>query len=216
MKISAVLFDMDGTLTDSEPAWFDACNGMLIYYGKARIGKEAYERDFVGTSVLKNIEMLFPDFSPNEQKRAEERYKDEFEKRLDQIQIKEHSLEMLELVKKKNLKCGLVTNTPRRIVIKVLNKFGIISYFQALICEGDAVRAKPFPDPVLKGCELLSVHPGETILIEDSVTGVTAGKAAGCYTVGVTALNGKVLLENAGADIVLDDIGQLSTILVDA
>jgi beta-phosphoglucomutase len=189
---------------------------MLLYYGKNKIGKEAYMRDFVGITVLKNIEILFPDFSSNEQKNAEERYKHEFENRLDQIQIKEHSLDVLELVKKKNLKCGLVTNTPRRIVTKILTKFGIIGYFQAIVCEGEAVRAKPFPDPVLKGCELLSVNPDETILVEDSVTGVTAGKAAGCYTVAVRAVNGKKLLEDTGADIVLDDIGQLSSILVDA
>ena len=215
MKIRALLFDMDGTLTDSEPAWFDACNDMLMYYRENKIGKEAYERDFVGTTVIKNIEKLFPDFSPEELKQAEERYKDEFEKRLDQIQIKDNSIDMLELVKKKNLKCGLVTNTPRRIVNKVLKKFGIDRFFQAIVCEGDTARAKPFPDPVLRGCELLSVLPDETILIEDSVTGVTAGKAAGCFTVAVTAVMRKELLKEAGADIVLDDIGQLSKILAD-
>ncbi len=215
MKIRALLFDMDGTLTDSEPAWFDACNDMLMHYRENKIGKEAYERDFVGTTVIKNIEKLFPDFSPEELKQAEERYKDEFEKRLDQIQIKENSIDVLELVKKKNLKCGLVTNTPRRIVNKVLKKFGIDRFFQAIVCEGDTTRAKPFPDPVLRGCELLSVLPDETILIEDSVTGVTAGKAAGCFTVAVTAVMRKELLKEAGADIVLDDIGQLSQILAD-
>jgi len=215
MKIRALLFDMDGTLTDSEPAWFDACNDMLRYYGKNKIGREAYERDFVGTTVIKNIEKLFPDFSFEELKQAEERYKDEFEKRLGQIQIKENSIDVLKLVKKNNLKCGLVTNTPRRIVNKVLKKFSIDSFFQAIVCEGDTARAKPFPDPVLRGCELLSVLPDETILIEDSVTGVTAGKAAGCYTVAVTAVMRKELLKDAGADIVLDDIGQLSKFLAE-
>ena len=215
MKKNAMLFDMDGTLTDSEHAWFDACNDTLLYYGKNQIGKEAYERDFVGTTVIKNIAKMFPDFSLKNMKKAEKMYKDEFEKRLDQILIKENAIEMLELVKKKNLKCGLVTNTPRGIVNQVLKNFDIRRYFQAIVCEGDAARAKPFPDPVLKGCELLSVAPDETILIEDSVTGVTAGKAAGCFTVAVTAVTGKELLKEAGADVVLDNIGKLSEIIAD-
>jgi len=216
MKIRAFLFDMDGTLTNSEPAWFAACNETLMYYGKNKIEKEVYEHDFVGTTVMKNIVKMFPEFSPGEMKKAEEMYKDEFEKRLGQILIKENAIDMLELVKRKHLKCGLVTNTPRGIVNKVLTNFGIGKYFQAIVCEGDAARAKPFPDPVLKGCELLSVAPDETVLIEDSVTGVMAGKASGCFTIGVTEVMGKELLKKAGADIVLDDIGQLSEIIEDA
>ena len=216
MKIRALLFDMDGTLTNSEPAWFAACNETLTYYGKNKIEKEVYERDFVGTTVMKNIVKMFPEFSPEEMKKAEGMYKDEFEKRLGQILIKENAIDMLELVKRKHLKCGLVTNTPRGIVNKVMMNFGIGKYFQAIVCEGDAGRSKPFPDPVLKGCELLSVIPGETVLVEDSVTGVMAGKASGCFTVAVIAVMGKDLLKEAVADIVLDDIGQLSEIIEDA
>ena len=158
---------MDGTLTNSEPAWFDACNETLMYYGKNKIEKEVYEHDFVGTTVMINIVKMFPEFSTAEMKKAEGMYKDKFEKRLGQILIKENAIEMLELVRRKHLKCGLVTNTPRGIV-------------------------------------------------EDSVTGVMSGKAAGCFTVGVTAVLGKGLLKEAGADMVLDDIGQLSEIIKNA
>ncbi|MCX6832354.1 MAG: HAD family phosphatase [candidate division Zixibacteria bacterium] len=209
MKIYALLFDLDGTLTNSEPAWFAACNETLRYYGKNKIEKEVYERDFVGTTVMKNIVKMFPEFSPTELKKAEGMYKDEFEKRLGQILIKEHVIDILELVKRKKLKCGLVTNTSRSIVNKVLTKFGIEEYFQVIVCEGDTARAKPFPDPVIKGCELLRVVPNETIYVEDSVTGVMAGKASGCFTVAVTASMEKEFLKEAGADLVLDNIGQL-------
>jgi pyrophosphatase PpaX len=212
MKVLALLFDMDGTLTDSEPAWFDACNDTLMHYKKNKIEREVYNRDFVGVTVIVNIAKMFPEFSSDEMKEAEEIYKNEYETRLDQVMIKEHVIEVLELVKRNQLKCGLVTNTPRHIVEKVLTNFGIKGYFQAIVCEGEAARAKPFPDPVLRGCELLSVDPDETILIEDSVTGVMAGVAAGCFTVGVTTI-GKDMLKEAGADVVLDGISQLSEII---
>ena len=215
LKANAVLFDMDGTLTDSEPAWFDACNDTLMHYRKEKIEREAYNRDFVGVTVIENVAKMFPEFSADEMKEAETRYKNEFEKRLDQVIMKEHVIEVLELVNRKQLKCGLVTNTPRHIVDKVLSDFGIREYFQAIICEGDATRAKPFPDPVLKGCELLSVEPAETILVEDSVAGVLAGKASGCFTIAVTSVDGKDRLKEAGANVVLDDIGQLSGIIED-
>jgi HAD superfamily hydrolase (TIGR01509 family) len=213
LKICALLFDMDGTLTNSEPAWFAACNETLIHYGKNKIEKEIYERDFVGTTVMKNIVKMFPEFSPTELKKAEAMYKDEFEKRLGQVLIKEYVIDVLELVDRKKLKCGLVTNTPRGIVNKVLIKFGIEKYFQVFVCEGDTARAKPFPDPVIKGCELLSVVPNETIYVEDSVTGVMAGKASGCFTIAVTAGMKIDLLKEAGADLVLDNIGQLLEII---
>jgi HAD superfamily hydrolase (TIGR01509 family) len=208
-EIKAVIFDLDGTLIDSEPAWFAACNDTMRRYRKKEIAWEDYERVFVGVPVRKNIEMMFPDFPEYQKEDATAFYKNGFVANLGLVTLKHKATELLELVKTKGMRCALVTNTPREIVERILERFHLGVFFQVTVCEGEAPRSKPFPDPIIKACSLIDVVPSEIIYVEDSVTGVKAGKSAGAYTVAIGNEESKRKLKVAGARKIFEGLDSL-------
>ena len=208
-KIRAVLFDLDGTLIDSEAAWYAACNETMRNYEMPIVTWDVFEREFIGVAVRKNIDRTFIDFSEDEKDIIESKYKQGFVRNLGLVNLKECSNQVLSLVKKKGLRCALVTNAPRQIVETITQNFRIDSYFEVSVCEGEAERSKPSPDPVIKACSLIEVNPSEVVYVEDSVAGVMAGKSAGCYTVAIGDVKLSQRLINAGAREVFDGLSVL-------
>ncbi len=204
-RIRAVLFDLDGTLIDSEAAWYAACIELLRGYGLPTVAWDDYVREFTGVSVRKNVDILFQGFSEDQKDVVESEYKQGFVRNLSLVKVKENAVDVLALVKKKGLGLGLVTNSPRAIVEKITQNFGLDS-FEVMVCEGEAARAKPSPDPVVLCCSLLGVSPNETVLVEDSVPGVIAGKSAGCFTVAIGEGDSRRRLLEAGAGEVFEGL----------
>jgi HAD superfamily hydrolase (TIGR01509 family) len=73
-----------------------------------------------------------------------------------------------------------VSNSVRAIVDRNLEVIGVASYLEFSISRDDVVRGKPDPAPYLLACERLALAPDEVLVVEDSDTGVAAGRAAGC------------------------------------
>jgi beta-phosphoglucomutase-like phosphatase (HAD superfamily) len=74
-------------------------------------------------------------------------------------------------------------------------------------------EGKPNPDIVLYACKELGVKPVNMVFVEDSVSGVIAGKAAGCYVVALTSTTSEERLRNAGADMVISNLVELKHII---
>jgi HAD superfamily hydrolase (TIGR01509 family) len=77
------------------------------------------------------------------------------------------------------VKIGVVSGGSRSTVSKTLKVIGVDNYLDALVCAGETVRGKPYPDPFLKAASLLGVKPEECFVFEDGDPGVEAAKAAG-------------------------------------
>ena len=101
------------------------------------------------------------------------------------------------------LKVGLVTNTPRENVNKILKHFQLSNHFDVILTGNDVKRGKPDAD-VVKACERLNVKPGHAILVGDTKTDYQAGKAAGCSVICVGA-------KSAG-DVHIEKLDELFTI----
>lgn len=80
---------------------------------------------------------------------------------------------------------GVASNTPQPVLGRVLDVLGIAPYVDAQVAGNDVERGKPAPDMYILCCQLLGVPTGETLVIEDSLTGILAAKAAGCHVVQV-------------------------------
>ena len=106
---------------------------------------------------------------------------------------------VLKAIKKKNVKVGLVTNTLRKQTLDTLKYYKIENYFSSIVTGSDAERVKPHPDPILKLCKKLNVMPEETILVGDTKYDYKAGKAAGCFVVGL----------NTDGNLVIDKLSDL-------
>jgi len=84
---------------------------------------------------------------------------------------------------------GLVTGSARAEARPMLDHLGLGAAFEVVLCAEDVARSKPAPDGYLDACRRLAVAPGQTLVIEDSTAGIAAARAAGCAVVAVAAGN---------------------------
>ena len=103
---------------------------------------------------------------------------------------------------------GLVTGSARQEAHHVLAHLGITEHFEVRLCAEDVPRSKPAPDGYLAACAHLGVAPAETLVIEDSASGIAAARAAGCGVIAVRAGNFSQQDQSAAHRVVdtLDDI----------
>ncbi len=181
---AAVLWDMDGTLIDSEPYWLASESAFAAAHdsnwghddGLGVIGMSLYE----SSKLLK--ERVGSHLEPQQI--------------IDQItdgvlsQL-EHSIpwrpgarELLKLLRENNVKTALVTGSMHRMAQKVAEQIGFEG-FDVIVGGDDVVKGKPHPESYLKAASMLGVDPTHCVAFEDSLTGITAAEAAGTKAVGI-------------------------------
>lgn len=206
--LEAVLFDIDGTLCDSDPLHYDAFREMLQEIG-FNGGTPITEEFFVDTIAGKHNDdiasALFPDDLERGLKFCEE--KEAMFRRLAAEKLK--PLNGLDKVRKwienHGLKRAAVTNAPRENAELMISLLGLSDFFEAVIIGGECEHAKPHPDPYLKGLEALKASKDHTFVFEDSVSGIKAGVAAGMPVVGLATRNPEDLLMGAKPAFLIKD-----------
>lgn len=178
----AVLWDMDGTLVDSEKVW-DISLAALY----ERLGGEltpAVRASMVGSVAENTMRIVYTDLGLELDPAAmaeSSRWLNDYTAELfeDGLPWCDGAREMLEALAAERTPMALVTNTQRALTERALNGIGR-HYFSITVC-GDEVRSgKPAPDPYLRAAELLGLSPGHCLAVEDSVTGTAAAERAGC------------------------------------
>lgn len=178
--ISTVLFDMDGTLIDSEPLSARAWR----HVGDARRAPVTDEliRSFVGRPLHTIMGMLADQVGSRELADAiyadYRVYKAELYDR--ELALKPHVAEALAELKGAGLRMAVATSSGREITTRNLEWLGILSYFEGLTTGDEVENGKPSPDIYLLACERMGAEPASCAVVEDSVNGVRAGHAAGC------------------------------------
>ena len=211
----AVVFDMDGVLVDSEPAFFDAVNQVLAEEGRS-IDWERYQR-LLGTSVAVTwreiIAMLGMRGDAHDYVR---RYEDVL---LDCLRRPRPPLPgviaLLDELDRRAAPYGLATSSWRAWANVVLESAGLRDRFHAIACGDDIAHEKPAPDLYLKAAELVGVSPEQCVAIEDTVPGIEAAKAAGMYAVQVRAAS-TALPPIESADLVIDTLEYFPVAMVGA
>jgi beta-phosphoglucomutase-like phosphatase (HAD superfamily) len=88
---------------------------------------------------------------------------------------------------------AVASNNGERIVRIALEIAGITRFFQAVVCANETLTGKPAPDVYLAAAASLGADPARSVALEDSATGATAARAAGCFTIGVPSIAGMEL-----------------------
>lgn len=180
MAFSAVLFDFDGVLVDTEWAIYQAWLRTFRNHGHD-LPLEVYTRcigsDFQTWSPKTHLEELSGltfDWHDLDTRRQVEIIRDlEEEKPMPGV------VGMLDKLGTQGIRKAVVSSSSHHWVDGWLNKLDLMDRFETVVCRGDAPRIKPAPDLYLEAAARLQLEPSECLVIEDSLNGVKAAKAAG-------------------------------------
>jgi HAD superfamily hydrolase (TIGR01509 family) len=182
---AALLFDIDGTLADTDPLHLEAFNRTFAPYGhhfdKPRfalelqgLANEAIARRFVphlspadGMEVLRGKEETFRDLARSE------------------IHAVPGLFALMDMADAASLPMAAVTNAPRANADLILDGLGIRHRFRALVIGEELAHGKPHPLPYLEGLRLLGASAEASVAFEDSRTGIASATAAGLATIGI-------------------------------
>ncbi|WP_307829452.1 HAD family hydrolase [Antrihabitans stalagmiti] len=181
-EVAGVLWDMDGTLLDSEKLWDVAINELSLNLGGPMT--PATRHALIGSSGPNTLAIIFDslDLEPHPDALADA--DDWLDKRVvqlfgDGIPWRPGAQEALAMVLDAGIPMALVTNTKRSLTELGLDTLGR-EHFAASVCADEVPQGKPAPDLYLRGAELLGTDPTHCVAIEDSPTGAIAAEAAGC------------------------------------
>jgi HAD superfamily hydrolase (TIGR01509 family) len=184
---TAVLFDMDGLLIDSEPLWLQSETAVM-----ARLGATWTEEDqaqLLGGSLDRTVRyFLAKARRPVPPEVVGEWLMADMTERVRRsgVPVQPGARELLAAVTAAGLPHALVTSSERRFMDAVLAATGM--RFDVLVCAQDVSAGKPDPEPYLLAAKLVGVDPGLCFALEDSPNGVASAEAAGCRVIAVPSL----------------------------
>ena len=181
---AAVLWDMDGTLVDTEPYWMTAQDALVHAWGGTWTHEDGLT--LVG-SGLWNAATIFQD-------RGVHLTADEIVDHLTNrvlMQLRESGVpwrpgarELLTELRDANVPTALVTMSVSEMAHHVADRLGFVG-FDVVVSGNDVANAKPHPEPYLRAAELLGVEITQCVALEDSTPGVQSASSAGAVTIGV-------------------------------
>ncbi|WP_431881593.1 HAD family hydrolase [Micromonospora chalcea] len=182
-----MLFDMDGTLVDSEKLWDVALQELAAVYGG--VLSDDARRAIVGTGMVDAMRIVHDDLGQPE--RDVQESADWISARILELfrtglQWRPGALALLRAVRDAGIPTALVTSSGRSLVEVALDTLGRDS-FDAVVCGDEVDAAKPHPEPYLTAARLLGVPVERCVAIEDSPTGVASALAAGAAVLAVPA-----------------------------
>ena len=180
MRFSAVLFDFDGVLVDTEWAIYQAWKRTFEGHGQ-HLPLEVYTRcigsDFATWSPKTHLEELAGmafDWHDLDSRRQQEILKE-----LTHEGPMHGAVALLENLSSGGVPLAVVSSSSHHWVDGWLEKLGLAGYFQTTVCRGDAPQIKPAPDLYLEAARRLDIPPAECLVIEDSLNGLKSAQAAG-------------------------------------
>ncbi|RDC57299.1 HAD family phosphatase [Pedobacter chinensis] len=186
-KIKALLFDLDGTLIDSEKFHFDCWNEFLCQY-KVSLDFKDWLTNYAGIPLPQNAKTIIDRYKIDEElahfiDRRERITFDGFKTK--DIELMPFALEFIQFFYEKGLKLAVVTASPRIDVEAVFERNGLAKYFSLFVTRTDVTKSKPDPESYNICVEKLGFAKEECLVFEDTINGVKSAMAAGitCYAI---------------------------------
>ena len=221
LKVEAVLFDLDGTLIDSAPIYYQIIDIVFERLGVPPVSRHTLQEamddgDFDWDYVL-----------PDPMKSRKEELIAEARKIIDdiappmfrrQIKLIPGAAEICKKIAAQGMKIGLVTSTPTDYIsvkLTPLREAGVENLLQVIITADDVVNKKPHAEPLIKGSKDLSVAIENCVYVGDTRVDIRSGNAAGMKTVGVlTGFDDFKALKRENPDAIIDSIAQLDETII--
>ena len=210
----AVTFDLDGVLADSEPWWNEIDRILLAEFGISYRGE--HHREVLGVSYRVAVEFYKSAFdvsAPAEQlmQRRAEIATDFF---ANQVRLFASAQETLEQLREMKLDLAIATSSVSTSAHPLLKRTGIRRFFEVVVTGEEVRRGKPHPDIYLHTAKKLGTVPGACLVVEDSLAGVAAAKAASMRVSAIPDLRFVNPREyEKEADYVLGDLSELPALI---
>jgi HAD superfamily hydrolase (TIGR01509 family) len=195
----ALLFDIDGTLTDTDALHLEAFNEVLGPHGHA-FDHARFTRELQGFSNASISERFLPGQPPERQTIIMGEKEQAFRKLVaGRIQPLPGLMALLALADRANVPMVAVTNAPRLNAEMLLSGLGIADRFKVLVIGDELPHGKPHPMPYLEGLRAVGAAPKASVAFEDSRSGVQSASSAGIATIGIRTSLTHVDMVGAGA-----------------
>lgn len=218
-RVRALLFDLDGTLADTDNAYIERAERLLgplrVFF--PRRDPKPFLRWALTTSIAPlNTLMGFPDVLglDDELVRLGNWFSDRSGRHARGHFTLMPGVDDLLARLSAHYRLGIVTARPERGTRAFLEQFNLSRRFHAVASAQTAAHTKPYPDPVLWCAARLGVPPAACLMIGDTAVDPLCGRRAGAQTVGVLCgFGSRAELERAGADVILEHTTQLAGLL---
>jgi beta-phosphoglucomutase-like phosphatase (HAD superfamily) len=184
LDVAAVIFDMDGLLLDSEPLWDRVTDGFCVARGARYTETDSAVcrgRGVDHTARYLSETKGFPLDVDAHVREIEDAF-------LAAVETATYCVGAPELLRSLHghLPIAVGSSSPRPIVERALGPRGALALFDAVVTGSDVVHRKPAPDIFLEAARRLGVSPSKCVVLEDSVAGCLAARAAGMIGIGVS------------------------------
>jgi HAD superfamily hydrolase (TIGR01509 family) len=185
MSLQAVLWDMDGTLVDSEPVWARVQLDLLSSLGAIWTLEDCV--NLVGSDLgdaVKAWMARIPEGAIEPEELAERMYGEVVRSLKEEVVFRPGAVELLRALNAEGIPCALVSASHRVMIDAVLAHLPPDLY-DVIVAGDEVTHGKPHPEPYLTAARELGVDPADCIVIEDSPGGTASGTAAGAFVIAV-------------------------------
>ncbi len=205
--LAGVIFDFDGVIVDSHPVHMQAWKTLFRSMGKA-VGDEELSFVVEGAKREEILRRFLGDLTPEQIKLYGAEKEGLYQARASELKLVCGVTEFLGQVEEAGVQSAVATSGSRRRVERTLDAFGLLKRFHTIVTAEDVERGKPDPALFHLAASRLQVDADQILVCEDAVAGVTAARAAGMKCLAIAANGRRKLLQEAGADLVIEDFTQ--------
>jgi phosphoglycolate phosphatase-like HAD superfamily hydrolase len=212
-NLELIIYDLDGVLLDSEKGILET---FKVVMEKLSL---SYEEETLKSLIGFSLPDIFKKTLPEEKHHLIQKASQIYRQNYVPIALKETVLiegveETLSFMKSFQIKQSIATNKSGPEAKKILIHLSIMDYFDLMVGFFDVKNPKPAPDMIHLIIEKLRVNPENTVLIEDSLVGLTSGKRAGVRTIAVTTgADNRETLQSGNPDQIIDNLKELMKLI---
>ncbi|WP_217213594.1 HAD family phosphatase [Streptomyces sp. AC550_RSS872] len=189
---TSVIFDLDGTLVDSEPNYYEAGRQLLTEHGITDFTWADHER-YVGISTLETVTLWKREYGLRAS--VDELLADKNRRYLDlartATRVYPEMRELVELLATEGVVMAVASGSSREAITAILSGTGLDIHLRTVVSADEVERGKPAPDVFLEAARRLGAAPGDCVVLEDAAPGAAAAHAAGMRCIAIPYVTGQ-------------------------
>ncbi|KHE72117.1 pyrophosphatase PpaX [Halobacillus sp. BBL2006] len=206
MSIGTILFDLDGTLIDTNELIIASFTHTISQYSDREYRREEI-LEFIGPPLRESLRKINPD---RVEEMIETYRKHNIEHHHDYVKAYDGVVDTIHKLNEQGYRLGIVTTKMRNTVHMGLELTGLNGLFETVVTLDDVLNAKPHPEPIVKALDALDAKASESLMVGDNTHDIEAGQNAGTKTAGVAwTVKGRDVLDKLHPDYMLTHMSEL-------